>query len=372
MKNQSNQILIIGSGISGSTLAERYASIGKKVLVLEKRNHVGGNCYDLINKDGLLVSKYGAHIFHTNNKDVWEYLQKFSSWKPYSHKVKAFIGGKLVPVPVNIETVNILYKLDIKNKPEMQDWLYKNQVKITNPKNSEEVALSRVGKDLYEKMFKNYTIKQWGKHPKELDSSIISRIPVRIDFEDRYSSDNYQAQPVGGYTKIFKNMLSSKNIEIRLNTDFFEFKKENNSDDFEKVFYTGAADHFFDFCFSKKGLGYRSLKFEFETHNKEFFQDHAVVNFPNDHEYTRIVEYKHITGQKHSKTTISKEYPNSGNEPYYPMLTEDNMLLYSKYKKLIIKLSNVHFIGRLAEFKYINMDEAFGNALELFYSLEKD
>jgi UDP-galactopyranose mutase len=371
MIKKPKKILIVGSGISGLVLAERYAAMGMKVLVLEKRDHIGGNCYDFINKDGVLISKYGAHIFHTNNKSVWDYVQKFSKFKSYQHRVKAVVDNMIVPVPVNIETVNKLFNLKIKDKKEMNAWLNQSQVKIKDPKNSEEIALSRVGKALYEKIFKNYTIKQWGMHPRKLDPVIMSRIPVRNDFEDRYFSDKYQAQPIGGFTLLFKNMIKNPNIEVQLNTDFFAFKQKIDLNEFSKVFYSGPVDHYFKFCFDKNGLEYRSIEFEFQTFDKEFYQDNSVINYPNDHKYTRIVEYKHITGQKHPKTTISKEYPTSDGDPYYPVLTEKNNLLHSKYKQLIKKLDNIYFIGRLAEFRYLNMDDAFKNALELFDSLEK-
>lgn len=364
-------ILVVGLGITGCVLAERYASIGKKVVALEKRDHIGGNCYDYINDDGILVSKYGAHIFHTNHDDVWEYVQKFSKWQAYSHKVKALVDGKLVPVPVNIETVNKIFQLSIKNEEEMRSWLLENQVAFENPQNSEEVALSRVGKALYEKIFKNYTIKQWEKHPTELDPIIMSRIPIRTNFEDRYFTDKYQYQPTHGFTKMFENMLVSDNISFYLNTDFLDFKKNNELQEFSKIFYSGPIDKFFEKTFGNNNLEYRSIRFEFETHNLDYYQKNSVINYPNDHKYTRIVEYKHITGQKHEKTTISKEYPMSSGEPYYPVLTKSNQKLYKQYKKMAKKLLNVYFIGRLAEFKYLNMDDAFKNALDLFNSLEK-
>lgn len=369
MKN-NQQILIIGSGISGSLFAERYASIGKRVLVLEKRDHIGGNCYDYKDKEGLLISKYGAHLFHTNYEDVWQYLQKFASWVGYRHKVLAKVEGQLVPVPVNITTVNKIFNLNIQNQKEMSAWLDKNQVKFNNPQNSEEVALSRVGVNLYKKLFQNYTKKQWNKDPQELDPSILSRIPVRNNFDDSYFSDKYQAQPVGGFTEIFKKMLTHKNITVKLNTDFFDYKNKININNFEKVFYTGPIDRFFDYQFGKKGLEYRSLQFDFRTYNKEFFQNNSVINYPNDYDFTRIVEYKHITGQKHPKTTVSREYPTDKGDPYYPVLTRKNRLIYKKYKGLSKQLKNIYFVGRLAEYRYINMDEAFKNALDLFYKLE--
>lgn len=364
------QIIIVGAGISGLVLAERYSSLGKKVLVIEKRDHIGGNCYDHFDKEGILISQYGAHLFHTNYEKVWNYVSKFTSWNSYEHKVLACVDDKLVPVPVNITTINKLFNLNIKNSKEMKIWLEENQIKFDNPKNSEEVALSRVGKVLYNKIFKNYTIKQWNKHPSELDSSVLARIPVRDNFDDRYFSDKYQAQPEKGFTVLFENMVKNEFIDVFLKTDFFNIR--DMIKDYEKLFYSGPIDQFFNYEFSDQRLEYRSLKFKFETHDKDFFQEGPVINYPNEHEFTRIVEYKHITKQDHFKTTISKEFPTDIGDPYYPVLTHKNRNIYKKYLIKGKKLDNVFFIGRLAEYRYINMDEAFNNALGLFNKLEKE
>ncbi len=368
-------VVIIGAGISGATLAERYATqLNKKVLVLEKRDHIGGNCYDFYNEDGVLVSKYGAHLFHTNYEDVWEYVNQFSEWYPYEHRVKAFVDGKLVPIPVNITTVNMLFGLNIKNDQEMDEWLEANQIKNDNPMNGEEAAKARVGEVLFEKMFKNYTKKQWDKYPAELDAEVLNRIPVRNNFDDRYFSDKYQALPKDGYTKLFEKMLNHPNIEVRLSTDYFEVRDTLSG--YEKLFYTGPIDQFFDFKHSVGApLEYRSLDFVWETHDKEFYQDHAVINYPNDHEFTRIVEYKHFTKQKHPKTTISKEYScdyvPGKNEPYYPVPNPKNQAIYKKYQAEAEQMEKmgIYFVGRLANYKYFNMDQAFKNALDLFYKL---
>jgi UDP-galactopyranose mutase len=363
------QILIIGAGISGAVLAERYANAGQKVLVIEKRDHIAGNCYDYYNDDGILVSKYGAHLFHTNYENVWEYVHRFSEWYPYEHKVLAKVDGQLVPIPVNITTVNKIFGLNIKNEEEMREWLDKNQVKNDNPKNGEEAALARVGPVLYEKMFKNYTKKQWDKYPNELDASVLNRIPVRDNFDDRYFGDKYQALPKGGYTQMFAKILNHPNIEVRLNTDYFDVRDKLT--DFEKVFYTGPIDRFFDFKFQLESkLEYRSINFVHETLDQEYFQENSVINYPNEHEFTRIVEYKHITGQKHPKTTIVKEYTTDNGEPYYPVPNPKNQEIYERYRKEAEKLTNVYFVGRLANYKYFNMDEAFKNALELYEKLE--
>ena len=363
-------IIIIGAGISGATLAEKYANqLNKKVLVLEKREHIGGNCYDFYNSDGILISKYGAHLFHTSFEDVWEYVSKFSEWTPYKHKVLSYVDGILVPVPVNITTVNQLFNLKINSEKEMINWLSKNVEKIPFPKNSEEMALSRVGRKLYEKMFKNYTKKQWDKDPNQLAPSVVGRIPVRTNFDAHYFSDPHQALPKEGYTKFFEKILDHPNITVQLNTDYFDVKDELK--EYEKLFFTGPIDQFFSYKFGRK-LQYRSIKFEFETIDREFFQSNAVINYPNDHKYTRIVEYKHMTEQKHKKTTISKEYPTWEGEPYYPVPSKENQEIYEMYRKEAenSEKDNIYFVGRLANYKYFNMDQAFKAALDLFQRLE--
>ncbi len=345
MKNRYD-IIIVGAGISGATLAERYASIGKKVLVIEKRNHIGGNCYDYYNDDGILVSKYGAHLFHTNFEDVWKYVNRFANWYKYEHKVLAKVDGKLVPVPVNITTVNKIFGLNIKTEDEMKKWLDKHQVKSETPKNGEEAALARVGRALYNKIFKYYTRKQWDKDPSELNAEVLNRIPVRDNFDDRYFTDKYQALPEGGYTKMFEKLLDNPNITIMLNTDYFDIRQDLQRA--EKLFYTGPIDRFFDFKYSlDKKLEYRSINFVFETHDKEYYQENSVINYPQmkDGKFTRVVEYKHFTKQRHSKTTICKEYTvdvtSDEQEPFYPVPNPQNQAIYEKYKKEAEKLKDI-------------------------------
>lgn len=367
-------IIIVGAGISGATIAERYANkLNKKVLIIEKRDHIGGNCYDYYDEAGILISKYGAHLFHTNHENVWKYVHNFSDFSKYEHKVLGKVDGKLVPIPVNITTVNMLLGTDIKDEAEMDEWLKTNQVKNDNPKNGKEAALARVGEVLYEKIFRNYTKKQWDKFPEELDASVLNRIPVRNNFDDRYFSDRHQGQPKEGYTKLFEKMLSHPNIEVRLNTDFFDIK---DTLEYELLFYTGPIDKYFNYKYAKEAhLEYRSLKFEFETYDKEFFQENSVINYPNEQDFTRIVEYKYFTGQIHPKTTISKEfsttYDPEANEPYYPVPNPKNGETFKKYQKdaEALEKNGVYFVGRLANYKYFNMDEAFKNALDLFYKL---
>ena len=363
-------ILIIGAGISGSVLAERYANSGKKVLVLEKRDHIAGNCYDYIDKNRILVSKYGAHLFHTNFEEVWEYVNRFSKWYPWEHKVLAKVDGQLVNIPINITTVNQIFGLNIQNEEEMKGWLEANRVQIENPSNGKEAVISKVGTVLYEKMFRHYTKKQWDKYPEELDASVLNRIPVRTNTDERYFSDKYQALPLGGYTQLFENLLNHPNIEVRLNTDYFDVKETIGG--FEQIFYTGPIDRFFSFKHSlEQQLEYRSINFVSETIDKEFFQENSVVNYPGmEVAFTRIIEYKHFGNQKSEKTTIVKEYTTDEGEPYYPVLNDKNRAIYNKYKLEAEKHPQIHFVGRLANYKYFNMDEAFKNALDLFESLE--
>lgn len=371
MKTEEFDIVVIGAGISGAVLAERYASAGKRVLVLEKRGHIAGNCYDYIDENGILVSKYGAHLFHTNHLNVWQYVNRFASWYRWEHKVVAQVDGIKVPVPVNINTVNRLMGLSIKSELEMKEWLEQNTIKNPHPTNGKDACLARVGVLLYDKLFKHYTKKQWDKYPEELDASVLNRIPVRTNWDDRYFSDTYQALPVGGYTKMFENILSHPNITVKLNTDYFDVKDEIGG--YDKLFYTGPIDRFFDFKFSlEEKLEYRSINFVTETVNAPYFQSNSVVNYPgNDVGYTRIIEYKHFGNQQSKRTTIVKEYTTDEGEPYYPVPNEKNKLIYEKYKQEAKKLTDVYFVGRLANYKYFNMDEAFKNALDIYHSLEQ-
>ena len=368
MKNAD--IVIIGAGISGAVLAERYANLGKKVLIIEKRDHIAGNCYDYIDENGILVSKYGAHLFHTNEEDVWEYINQFNDFYPFEHKVIAQVDGQLVPIPVNITTVNKLFGTNITTEDEMKQWLDENRMPIDTPKNGREAALNKVGEVLYEKMFRHYTKKQWDKYPEELDASVLDRIPVRSNYDDRYFSDKYQALPVGGYTKLFEAILDHPNIEVVLNTDFFDVKSEITG--YEKLFYTGPVDRYFEFKHSLQDkLEYRSINFVSETVEAEYFQENSVVNYPgNEVGFTRIIEYKHFGNQKSDKTTIVKEYTTDEGDPYYPVPNPRNQKIYEMYKAEADALLDVYFVGRLANYKYFNMDQAFKNALELFKSLE--
>jgi UDP-galactopyranose mutase len=364
-------VVVIGAGISGAVLAERYADAGKKVLILEKRDHIAGNCYDYVDENGILVSKYGAHLFHTNDEIVWDYVNRFAKWYPWEHKVLAKVDGQLVPVPVNISTVNKVFGLHIRTEEEMSQWLEQNRAHISFPSNGKEAALSKVGEVLYEKMFRNYTKKQWDKYPEELDASVLNRIPVRTNFDDRYFTDKYQALPEGGYTRMFNKILSHSNITVRLKTDYFSIREKITG--YEKLFYTGPIDQFFGFTQSlNEKLEYRSIRFVKETIDAEYFQENSVINYPGSEvPFTRIVEYKHFGNQQSPRTTIVKEYTTDEGEPYYPVPNARNQRIYERYQAEAAKLTDVYFVGRLANYKYFNMDQAFRNALDLFEELQR-
>jgi UDP-galactopyranose mutase len=356
--------LIIGAGFAGSVLAERLASqADKKILVVDKRNHIGGNAYDFFNNDGILVHKYGPHIFHTNSREIFDYLGKFTSWRSYEHKVLASVDGILVPIPINQNTINQLYGLNLSSM-EIEAFLESRAEKNRRAETSEDVVVNKVGRELYEKFFQGYTRKQWGLDPSELDASVTARIPTRHNRDDRYFTDMYQAMPLHGYTNMFERMLSHPNIKVMLNTDHKEIE---NIIPYKEMIYTGPVDYFFDYCYGK--LPYRSLEFKFETIEAETYQSTGTVNYPNEQAYTRITEFKHLTGQKHSKTTIVFEYPQSEGDPYYPVPRAENAELYKKYQQLTTELSTVHFVGRLATYKYYNMDQVVAQALTLFKKL---
>lgn len=363
-------ILVVGAGISGAVIAERYASLGKKVLVIDKRPHIAGNCYDYVDENGILMSKYGAHLFHTNDESVWEYVNRFSEWYKWEHKVLARVDEKLVPIPVNIDTVNLLFNQSISSEAEMKKWLEDHRLPIENPQNGKEAVLAKVGPELYEKMFRHYTKKQWDKFPEELHASVLNRIPVRTNKDDRYFSDKYQALPSGGYTQMFEKILAHPNIEVRLNTDYFDIQDEIG--DCSKLFYTGPIDRYFDFKYSiKEKLEYRSINFVKETIDQEYFQENSVVNYPGTEvDFTRIIEYKHFGHQKAPNTVIVKEYTVDSGEPFYPVPNQRNQEIYERYRKDAEQLKNIYFVGRLANYKYFNMDQAFKNALDLFHELE--
>ena len=353
--------LIVGAGFAGSTLAERLATqLGKRVLVVDKRRHIGGNAYDEYNGDGLLVHRYGPHIFHTNADRVWDYLSQFTRWRPYEHRVLASVDGQLVPIPINLDTVNKLYGLGLTSF-EVEEFFQRLAEPRDEIATSEDVVVSRIGTELYQKFFRGYTRKQWGLDPSELDASVISRVPIRTNRDDRYFTDRYQAMPAQGYTRMFEQMLNHPNIHVMLGTDYAEVK---DLLPYDELIFTGPVDEYFGFRFGK--LPYRSLEFRHETHAAERFQPAPVVNYPNEHPYTRCTEFKYLTGQEHPKTAVVYEYPQAEGDPYYPIPRPENAALYRRYEKLAKETPGVHFVGRLATYRYYNMDQVVAQALTTF------
>jgi UDP-galactopyranose mutase len=356
--------LVVGAGFAGSVLAERLASAaGKRVLIVDRRDHIGGNAFDHYDEDGILVHKYGPHIFHTNSAEILDYLGQFTAWRPYEHRVLASVDGRLVPMPINLDTINTLYGLSL-NTEQVEAFLAARAVKIDTVRTSEDVVLARVGRELYEKFFRNYTRKQWGLDPSELDASVTARVPVRTNRDPRYFSDRFQAMPLHGYTRMFQRMLAHPNIKVMLKTDFREIEGIIK---YEQLIYTGPIDEFFDHRYGR--LPYRSLDFKQETFDTAVAQAAPVVNYPNEHAYTRVTEFKYLTGQRHDKTAVVYEFPKAEGDPYYPIPRPENAALYKRYKELAGAMTNVHFVGRLATYKYYNMDQVVAQALTMFQDL---
>ena len=356
--------LIVGAGFSGSVLAERLARVdGKRVLLIDKRPHIAGNAYDHFDDAGVLVHRYGPHIFHTNSREVFDYLGQFTEWRPYQHRVRASVDGQLLPIPINLDTVNELYGLRLSSY-DVESFFNAAAERCESVKTSEDVIVSRVGRELYEKFFRNYTRKQWGMDPSELDAQVTARVPVRTNRDDRYFTDMYQAMPRRGFTRLFERMLDHRNIKVMLNTTYAEVAEEVS---FGEVIYTGPIDEYFGYCYGR--LPYRSLRFEFETVEAPQVQPVAVINYPNEQPYTRVTEFKHLTGQSHPKTTVVYEYPQAEGDPYYPVPRPENAALYQQYKALADTTPGVHFVGRLGTYKYYNMDQVTAQALTLYAKL---
>lgn len=354
--------LVVGAGFAGSVVAEQLARrFNKKVLICDRRNHIGGNAYDYYNEDGILVHKYGPHIFHTNSDEVFQYLYRFTKWRKFEHRVRACVHGKLVPIPINLDTINLLYGLNLQTEKEVEAFFAARAEPRAQIRTSEDVVVARVGRELYEAMFRGYTRKQWGLDPSELDASVTARIPVRTNRDDRYFNDKYQVMPLHGYTRLFENMLDHPNIKILLNADYREVQREFR---YKEMVYTGPIDEYFDYRFGP--LPYRSLEFRHQTLDLESFQPAPVVNYPDERiPYTRITEFKYLTGQVHPKTSIVYEFPRAEGDPYYPIPRPENAALYKKYEALAEATPGVYFVGRLATYKYYNMDQVVAQALTL-------
>ena len=358
--------LIVGAGFAGSVLAERLArDAGKKVLIIDKRNHIAGNAYDCHDAAGLLIHKYGPHIFHTNSREVFDHLSQFTKWRHYQHRVLASVDGMLVPIPINLETINRLYGMRLNSK-EAEAFFESLAEKRDPIRTSEDAVVSKVGSELYKKFFRGYTRKQWGLDPSELDAQVAARIPTRTNLDDRYFTDQFQSMPLHGFTRMFENMLDHPNIKILLQADYREVLKVIP---FKEMIYTGPVDEFFECCYGK--LPYRSLEFQHETHDREVFQSAPVVNYPNDYAFTRITEFKYLTGQTHPKTSIVYEFPQAEGDPYYPIPKPENAAVYAQYQALAKSTPAVHFVGRLATYRYYNMDQVVAQALTTYKHLKE-
>ena len=360
--------LIVGAGFAGSVLAERLASQhGARILLIDRRPHIGGNAYDEPNEAGILYHKYGPHIFHTNSEQVVEYLSQFTEWRPYEHRVLAYVREKLVPIPINRTTLNELFGLDLKTDDEAAEYLASRAEPVADIKTSEDVVINAVGRELYELFFRGYTRKQWDLDPSELDKQVTARIPTRTNTDDRYFTDAFQAMPRDGYTAMFNRILDHPLIEVRTGVDFRDVRDDV---DYDHLIYTGPVDEYFDYRFGK--LPYRSLKFDHQTLNQEQFQQTGTVNYPSeDVPFTRISEYKHLTGQKAPVTTITYEYPSAEGDPYYPIPRPENQELFKRYEALADATGDVTFVGRLATYRYYNMDQIVGQALATFRRIDQ-
>lgn len=358
--------LIVGAGFAGSVLAERLASqTGAKVLIIDRRPHVGGNAYDHYNDEGILIHRYGPHIFHTNAQPIVDYLSQFTAWRPYEHRVLASVDDMLLPIPINLDTINRLYGLSLDSR-SLKDWFQEQAEPIDEVRTSEDVIVSTIGRTLYEKFYRGYTRKQWDLDPSELDRQVTARVPIRTDRDDRYFTDTFQAMPADGYTSMFLRMLDNPLITVRTGVDFQAIAADVS---YDKMIYTGPIDEYFGYRFGR--LPYRSLQFDHVVLRQEKYQPVAVINYPQTERYTRVTEYKHLTGQNHPSTALSYEYPASEGDPYYPIPRPENHELFKKYEELASSERNVYFVGRLATYRYYNMDQVVGQALSTFRRISK-
>ena len=362
-RRKAYDYLIVGGGFAGAVLAERLArGANKKVLLIDRRTHIAGNAYDHKDAAGVLIHRYGPHIFHTNSNEIASYLSRFTRWRPYEHRVLACVDNLLVPMPINRTTLNALYGLDLQTDEAAEAFLESRAEPVDVIKTSADVVISKVGRELYETFFRGYTRKQWGLDPSELDKSVTARVPTRTNTDDRYFLDSFQAMPAEGYTRMFENILDHPNIELMLGVEFEDVRDELV---YDHLVYTGPIDEYFDHRYGK--LPYRCLEFKHVTMDREWFQPVAVVNYPDEATpYTRITEYKHLTGQKHARTSVTYEYPCAEGDPYYPIPRAENQALYKKYEALALETRNVTFVGRLATYRYYNMDQVVGQALATY------
>lgn len=358
--------VIVGAGFAGSVLAERIATMrGESVLVIDKRPHIAGNAYDHVDAAGILIHRYGPHIFHTNSDAVVAYLSQFTRWRPYEHRVLAAVDGQLVPIPINLDTINSLYGLSL-DSAGMERFLAERREAVAEIVTSEDVVVSTVGRELYEKFFRGYTRKQWGLDPSQLSRQVTARIPTRTSRDDRYFTDSFQAMPADGYTAMFANMLDHPLITVELGTDWRTWRQKHAAG---RLIFTGPIDEYFNYRLGR--LPYRSLHFVHETRDVEWAQKVAVVNFPQTEAYTRITEYKHLTGQSHPKTSLSYEYPSDTGDPFYPIPRPENQALFRRYRLLAEREPDTWFVGRLGSYQYLNMDQVVGQALATFARIDE-
>jgi UDP-galactopyranose mutase len=356
--------MVVGAGFAGSVIAERLArAAAQRVVIVDRRPHVGGNAFDHYDDNGILVHRYGPHIFHTNSERVVSYLSQFTDWRPYEHRVKACVDGQLLPIPINLDTVNELYGLDLTSE-ELEEFFAERAEPVDRARTSEDVVVGTVGRDLYEKFFRGYSRKQWGLDPSELDASVTARVPTRTNRDDRYFTDTFQAMPALGYTRMFERMLDHPNVTLLLNADYRDVV---DLVPHRRLVYTGPIDEYFEYRYGK--LPYRSLRFEFQTFDEPVHQAAPVVNYPGQEPFTRVTEFKYLTGQEHPKTTTVTEYPQAEGDPYYPVPRPENAFLYKRYQALAEKETDVQFVGRLATYKYYNMDQVVAQALSVFERL---
>lgn len=376
--------LIVGAGLAGAVMAERLSKHGNKILLIDKRPHIGGNCYDIRDQNNIVIHKYGPHLFHTNNEEVWKYLSQFTEWEIYQHHVLAFVDGKNISLPFNFNTLYEAFPVimaKLLEKKLLATYPLGSKIPILELKKSDDEDLQCLADYVYNKIFLNYTAKQWGLKPEEMDGAVTARVPILLDRDNRYFTDIYQAVPKYGYTKLFESLLSHPNIEIMLQTDFKEVGSIAEQEIYlfgekfsGKVIYTGQIDELFDCKFGE--LPYRSVKMDFELVNQIHYQKAATINYPNDHTFTRITEFKHIHPIECDTTTILKEYPEKyirgKNTPYYPIFTNENQKLYTKYVEYSKNYPNLTLLGRLAEYMYYDMDDIVEKALQLSSILIKE
>ena len=365
--------LVVGSGFSGAVISNLLAEkLNEKVLIIDRKNHIGGNCYDYRDKNGIMIHKYGSHIFHTNSEKVWEYLKQFTDFNTYMHKVIGYIDGIETHIPFNFNTLYDVFPKALANRLEeklLKNFKYNTKVPILEFQKQDDDDLKFLANFVYEKIFLDYTTKQWGMRPEDVDGAITARVPVYLSKDNRYFQDKYQGIPLEGYTKVIGKILDNKNITVKLNTDYKTLKNKK----FKRIFYTGSIDEFYDYKFGQ--LPYRSVKFKFETYNKEYYQSNACINYPCNYDFTRIHEYKYYLDDKSENTVIAKEYSEDykagKNERYYPILKEENTEMYSKYLEESKKDQNIYFLGRLGDYKYYNMDKTIERAIELYEEISK-